>query len=212
MHVCNGSTSMMKIFFTTSVTYVHYIYQNFIKMAPFKLLYGRLCRTPLSWDKIKESVLIGTEVIQEIDEYMTMIKVRLKKAQDIQNSYVNVHKSDQSYGIGDKVLIRVKPQKSSIKFGKGENLSRWFVGPFGIIEKGKNNILACIAFVISMHAWCVLCIFLMSLHFQSFAWYWFELFASHREGDGERWANYHIGPTHSIDRVLIGGPSEGMVG
>jgi hypothetical protein len=26
-------------------------YQSTIKMAPFEFLYGRLCRTPLSWDR-----------------------------------------------------------------------------------------------------------------------------------------------------------------
>lgn len=33
------------------------------------------------------------------------------------------------------MFLRVRPQKSSIKFGKGEKLSPRFVGPFEILER-----------------------------------------------------------------------------
>jgi hypothetical protein len=36
---------------------------------------------------------------------------------------------------GDRVFLRVKPHKSSIKFGKGAKLSPRFVGPFEIVER-----------------------------------------------------------------------------
>ena len=37
--------------------------------------------------------------------------------------------------MGDRVFLRVRPQKSSIRFGKGEKLSPRFVGPFEILER-----------------------------------------------------------------------------
>jgi hypothetical protein len=43
-------------------------YQSTIKMAPFEFLYGRPCRTPLSWDRLEDRVLVGPEVIQEMEE------------------------------------------------------------------------------------------------------------------------------------------------
>jgi hypothetical protein len=57
-------------------------YQSSIKMAPFKFLYGRPCKTPLSWDKLEDKVLIGPEMIQEMEEKMKTIKERLKEAQN----------------------------------------------------------------------------------------------------------------------------------
>jgi hypothetical protein len=32
-------------------------YQNTIKMAPFEFHYGRLCQTPLTWNRLEDRVL-----------------------------------------------------------------------------------------------------------------------------------------------------------
>jgi hypothetical protein len=51
-------------------------------MAPFEFLYGRLCRTPISWDRLEDRVLVAPKVIQEM-EHMKIIKGTLKElAQD----------------------------------------------------------------------------------------------------------------------------------
>ena len=62
-------------------------------------------------------------MVQEMEEQVTMIKGRLKEAQDRQKSYDDTNRIDQSYEVGDRVFLRVRPQKSSIRFGKGEKLS-----------------------------------------------------------------------------------------
>lgn len=41
---------------------------------------------------------------------------------------------DHSFREGEFVFLRVKPQKISIRFGKGSKLSPQFVGPFEIIK------------------------------------------------------------------------------
>ena len=58
-----------------------------------------------------------------MEEQMTTIRARLKEAQDRQKSYADAHRIDRSYEVGDKVFLWVRPQKSSIKFGKGYKLS-----------------------------------------------------------------------------------------
>jgi hypothetical protein len=110
-------------------------YQSTIKMAPFEFLYGKLCQTPLSWDRIEDRVLVGPEAMQEMEEKMKTIRQRIKEAQDRQKSYADVHRVDRSYEVSDRALLRVKPHKSSIKFGKGAKLSPRFMGPFEIVER-----------------------------------------------------------------------------
>ena len=48
-------------------------YQASLKMAPFKALYGRRCRTPLMWDEVGDRQLFGPKVIKESKENVKLI-------------------------------------------------------------------------------------------------------------------------------------------
>jgi hypothetical protein len=104
-------------------------------MVPFELLYGRPCQTPLSWDPLEDRVLVGPEVIQEMEEQMQTIRQRIKEAHDRQKSYADAHRVDCSYEVDDRVFLWVKPHKSSIKFGKGSKISPRFLRLFKIMER-----------------------------------------------------------------------------
>ena len=41
-------------------------YHSLIGMPPFEALYGQPCRTPLSWDRLENRVIIGLESIHEM--------------------------------------------------------------------------------------------------------------------------------------------------
>jgi hypothetical protein len=43
-------------------------YQASLKMAPFEVLYGCKCRTPLNWSKTGERSLVGPDIIQQAEE------------------------------------------------------------------------------------------------------------------------------------------------
>ena len=55
-------------------------YQSTIKMAHFELLYKRLCRTPLCWNKLDEVLSRGSKLIQENIEKMRKIQEHIKAA------------------------------------------------------------------------------------------------------------------------------------
>jgi hypothetical protein len=80
---------------------------------------GRPCRTPLSWDRLEDRVLVGPEAIQEMEEQMQSIRQRIKEAQDRQKSYADAHRVDHSTRSAIESSYGFKPHKSSIKFGKG---------------------------------------------------------------------------------------------
>ncbi|GKC19641.1 reverse transcriptase domain-containing protein [Tanacetum coccineum] len=81
-------------------------YHTSIGCAPFEVLYGRKCRSPVLWVEIEESSLIGPEFIQETIDKVVLIKEKLKAARD-----------------------RV------IRFGKKGKLAPRYVGPFEILER-----------------------------------------------------------------------------
>jgi len=110
-------------------------YHSSIQAAPFEILYGRPCRTPLSWDRLEDRVMLGPEMLQEMEEQMATIKQRLKEARDRQKSYADTKRIDRNFQEGSQVFIRIKPFKSSFRMGKGTKLSPRFVGPFTILER-----------------------------------------------------------------------------
>ncbi|GJU66165.1 putative reverse transcriptase domain-containing protein [Tanacetum coccineum] len=81
-------------------------YHSSIRCAPFEALYGRKYRSPVLYDKISESSLIGPELVQETTDKVVLIKEKLKAARD-----------------------RV------IRFGKKGKLAPSYVGPFEILER-----------------------------------------------------------------------------
>jgi hypothetical protein len=104
-------------------------------MPPYEALYGRSCRTSLSWDILEDRVKVGLELIQEMEEQVIHIRKRLKEAWDRKKSYADAHRIDRSYEVGDQVFICIRPNKSTIWFRKGTKLSPQFIGPFRIQEK-----------------------------------------------------------------------------
>jgi hypothetical protein len=67
-------------------------YQASLKMSPFEALYGRKCNTPVSWDNPTDRVVIGPDLLKEMEEKMTKIKQNLKASQDRKKSYADKNK------------------------------------------------------------------------------------------------------------------------
>jgi hypothetical protein len=64
-------------------------YQDSLKMSPFEALYGRKFDTPVSWDNLTDRVVLGSELLKDMEDQMVRIKKNLKVAQDRQKSYVD---------------------------------------------------------------------------------------------------------------------------
>ena len=53
-------------------------HQSSIDMAPFEVLYGRKCRTPICWEKVGERNLLGPKLVQMTTENIHVIRANLK--------------------------------------------------------------------------------------------------------------------------------------
>ena len=53
-------------------------YQASLKMAPFEALYGRRCRTSLSWWQVGERVIFGPCLVTEAEEKVRVIQANLE--------------------------------------------------------------------------------------------------------------------------------------
>ncbi|GJZ44283.1 putative reverse transcriptase domain-containing protein [Tanacetum coccineum] len=110
-------------------------YHTSIKAAPFEVLYGRKCRSPICWAKVGDRQLTGPEIIHETTEKIVQIKSRIQAARDRQKSYADVRQKPLEFQIGDKVMLKVSPWKGVICFGKRGKLNPRYIRPFKIIAK-----------------------------------------------------------------------------
>jgi len=58
-------------------------------MSPFEALYGWSCNTPISWSDPVTKVLIGPDMLTEMEWEMEVINKNLKEAQDKHKTYAN---------------------------------------------------------------------------------------------------------------------------
>ncbi|GKA07586.1 reverse transcriptase domain-containing protein [Tanacetum coccineum] len=86
-------------------------YHKSIKCSPFEALYGRKCRSPVIWNEVGESQLIGPELVQETTEKIVQIRERLKTARSRQKCYADRRRRPLEFQVGDRVLLRVSPWK-----------------------------------------------------------------------------------------------------
>src|SRR4051812_21181693 len=115
-------------------------YQASSGKAPFEILYGRKCRTPLNWSETGERQILGNDLISEAEDMCRVIRENLKAAQSRQKSYYDNKHRDLSSQIDDFVYLRVCPMKGTKRFGIKGKLAPRYVGPFKIL--GKRGDLA----------------------------------------------------------------------
>jgi hypothetical protein len=109
-------------------------YQTSLRMIPFEALYGRKCDTPVSWDNPVDKVVLGPELLKDMEDQVVKIKKNLKEAQDRQKVYADKNKTTREFKVGEHVLLKVKPKKISLKLGSCTKLVARFCGPFKILD------------------------------------------------------------------------------
>ena len=110
-------------------------FQASIGAAPYEILYGRKCRSPIHWDEMGEGNYLGPELVRDTTEAVKRIKERMLATQSRQKSYADPKRRDVEFSVGDKVFLKIAPVKGIVRFGKKGKLSPRFVGPFEILEK-----------------------------------------------------------------------------
>jgi hypothetical protein len=64
-------------------------YQETLKMAPFEVLYGHRCHTPLNWIEQGEKVIFGPDLVEEAEATVRCIQENLKAVKSHQETYAN---------------------------------------------------------------------------------------------------------------------------
>jgi hypothetical protein len=111
------------------------IYQESIKMAPFEVLYGRRCHTPLNWIEPREKVIFGPDLVEEAKSIVRRVQENMKAVKSHQETYANKRHRPLEFEVGNHVYLRVSPMKGVKRFGVKGKLAPRYIGPFPILEK-----------------------------------------------------------------------------
>lgn len=110
-------------------------YQTLAKLSPFEVLYDQKCTTPISWDDPVERLMVGPEMLQEMESTVRKVQQNLKEAQNRQESYANQKIRHFEFQVGDHVYLKFKARKSSLKLENRAKLAPRFCGPFDILAQ-----------------------------------------------------------------------------
>ena len=48
-------------------------YWTFAKMSPFEVLYGRKCRTLITWDSLVDRLMLGPDLLMDLEHLVTKV-------------------------------------------------------------------------------------------------------------------------------------------
>jgi hypothetical protein len=87
-------------------------YQTSLKMSPFEALYGRKYNTLVRWDNPEDRVVVGPDLLMEMEEKMLKIKQNLKVSQDRKKIYDDKGRTHREFKVRDYVLLKVKANRN----------------------------------------------------------------------------------------------------
>ena len=84
----------------------------------------------MTGDNLVNMIVLGPELLKEMEQEVVKIRQNLKAAQDRQKSYADKHRVNREFNVGDHVYPKVREKKSSLKLGSCAKLSPRYCGPF----------------------------------------------------------------------------------
>jgi hypothetical protein len=104
-------------------------------MAPFGVLYGKKCKTPLNWVEVGDRGYFGPDFILEAREKVGVIQSHLKAAQNHLKIYADKRRRPLQFEVGDYVYLKGSPMKGVHWFGIHGKLVPRYVGPYKILAQ-----------------------------------------------------------------------------
>ena len=77
-------------------------------MSPFEVLYGQKCRTLVTWDIPVDRLMLGPDLLKELEQLVTKVQQNLKEVQYRHKSYTDKKIKDKDYQISEHVYLKLK--------------------------------------------------------------------------------------------------------
>ena len=91
--------------------------------------------SPACWLEVGDKVMLGPDHVKETNDKITLIRQRMKAAQDRMKSYADRRRKPLEFELGDYVYLKVSSMRKVLRFGKAGKLTPRYVGPYEIIAR-----------------------------------------------------------------------------
>ena len=113
---------------------VEFLYNNNFQVSAgtslFEILYERKCNTPISWSIPVDILMLGLDLLKDMELTVKQVQQKLKATQGRQKSYSDLKRTPREFQVGDHVYIKVNPKKIFLILGKYSNWHPGIVGHF----------------------------------------------------------------------------------
>jgi hypothetical protein len=89
-------------------------YHYSLKMSHFEVMYDMKCRTLVSWDNLIDRIILGPNMLKEMETIVHKEKQILKRAHDRHKCFANPKRTHTKFNVGYHVYLKVKPRNSSL--------------------------------------------------------------------------------------------------
>ena len=110
-------------------------YHASLWVSPFEVLYGRKCRTPSSWGGPEDRLMLGPEMLEEMEGMVKRVWANLRIAQDRQKKIAYRKRTFKEYQVGEHVYVRIRARRSTLQWNASAKLALHFCGPFQILAR-----------------------------------------------------------------------------
>jgi hypothetical protein len=141
-------------------------------------------------------VILGLELLKDMEDQVVNIKQNLKASQDRQKVYVEKSRTTRKFKVGEHVLLKVKPKKISLKLGSFTKMEAILCGPFEMLYR-IGPIAYMLALTTSMNGHNVFSVYLLKkyVHDPNHVIDW-RLIQVETEGD------FQVQPVQVLDRKV----------
>jgi hypothetical protein len=101
----------------------------------------------VSWDNPADRVVLGLELLKDMEDQVVKIKQNIKANQDRQKFYAYKNMIVRAFKVGEHVLLKFNPKKSSLKLGSCTKMAAKFCGPFEILDR-----IGSVAYILALPA------------------------------------------------------------
>ena len=110
-------------------------YQASLRISPFEVIYGSKCRFHISWSNLEDILVLGPNLLKDMQHIVQNAKKNLKLAQDRQKSYVDMKIFHKEFKVGDHVYVIVNAGKSTLSLGGCAKLVYGFCRSFETLAR-----------------------------------------------------------------------------